>query len=150
MPDGYTIIPDGRAPPREGITDRPRKMVPSVDRGHPSDGGGHRSRVNGSHLRVRGSPVRGTGPSFNDMGTPKPMSGAPIWDEGLIHTGKWSRPCRTVYTSENFGKNGSRRRDLNPEEQAPSNMARSLIFSSKGSDPVSFFLTGALATSLRQ
>lgn len=79
----------------------------SVDPGHPSDGGGHQSRVNGSLLRVRGSPVRGTGPSFNEMGTPKSMSGAPIWDEGLTHTGKWSRPCRRRVRASN-AKGGAR------------------------------------------
>jgi hypothetical protein len=42
---------------------------------------------------------------------------------------------------------GSGRRDLNPEEQAPSNVARSLIFSSKGANPVSFSLRGAFARS---
>jgi hypothetical protein len=50
-----------------------------------------------SPLRVRGSPVRGirgTRPSFTDMGTPNPMSGAPIGDEGFIHAGKWRGPCR--------------------------------------------------------
>jgi hypothetical protein len=35
---------------------------------------------------------------------------------------------------------------LNPEEQAPSNQARSLIFSSKGANPLPFTPAGAFAT----
>jgi hypothetical protein len=69
-------------------------MVPSHDRGHPSDRGGHRSGVKGSPLRVRGSPVRGAERSFTRHRYAQPMSGAPIWDEGLIHAGTWMGPCR--------------------------------------------------------
>lgn len=44
-----------------------------------------------------------------------------------------------------FSSKLSGRRDLNPEEQAPSNLARSLIFSSKGLNSASFPPTGAFA-----
>lgn len=40
-----------------------------------------------------------------------------------------------------------RERDLNPQEQTHPNTARSLIFSSKGSNPVPFSPVGAIATS---